>query len=411
MASLPAVLYLRPSDPSRTAIAEYSRHFLKALRGVPGIEVIDFLPEGLVEKIDRREERQAVERFVTRRATEYRDVAGPALVHVEMGNALHREFWAARALQNVLPRARFLCTVHDPPTLCSNPYRYVRTEFAGATPLRLFDIGLTRAAEMLVEKRWRRIERAFIANCDDILVLAREGQRLLSDDPRFHSARVHHLPHVFDLDSLPPIRDPRRTAEPLIVLFGFLVPGKGVEDAIEAFERTCDRLEGIGPVPRLRVFGGVAGGERGAEYVRSLEKRIAVSPRRERILFEPGFVPDGERDRQLAEAEILLLPARRAPTAYSSAGVIRAMALGKALVAANANTVAEMVDCNRNGLLYQEGNIQDMSRSLERLCLDSSHRETLGRNARRTIEKAHSVLRVAETLAEVYERVVSEAGG
>ena len=118
------ILHIRPSDPTRTAIAGCADDFRAVFDAMADAEVVDFLPAELSETIDSRAARRAVERFVDRAAdgllASQPEGAAP-VVHVEMGNACHREFWAARQLRKRLPGARFFCTVHDPPTLIPFP--------------------------------------------------------------------------------------------------------------------------------------------------------------------------------------------------------------------------------------------------------------------------------------------------
>ena len=439
------ILHVRPSDPARTAIAEYARHFAKALQRIPGAEVTDFLPPALSENLDCRHAREAIRDFVAGAALPFRNAAGRILVHVEEGNALHREFWAGYYLQEVLPKARFLCTIHDPPQLCSNPYRYVSTEFEGRTPVRLLNVGLTKAAETFIQWRRQRVESRFIRRCEAVFALSEMGTQTLRRHPLFQTARVYCLPHVFDLESLrigdcglriadSPISDfglriaelgpqhsvlgPQSSAlssqssalstqhSLLTVLFCFLNTDKGIETLLDAFEILLDRLEREAAPTRQRllIFGGVAPGERAAVYLARLGERIVRSRHASRIELRPGFVPDEERDRLLAAADILVLPFPTAPAPFSSAGAIRALALGKAVVAARANTVSEVIRDGETGLLFPETDATALAEKLHALTLDPALRARLGAGARRLIEERHVPDRVAQSLAGAYRQ-------
>ena len=444
------ILHVRPCNPARTAIAEYARHFAKVLHLIPGAEVRDFLPSSLSENLDSERKREAIREFVVRAASPLRNAAEPVLVHVEEGNALHREFWAGYYLQEVLPRARFFCTIHDPPTFCSNPYRYVATEFDSRTPLHPLNVALTKAAEMLVQWRKRRVESRFVRRCEGVFALSRAGAETLRRHPLFAGVRVHYLPHVFDLDSLRiadcglPIADypipdcglriadyrdiPNPMLNPqssvcnpqsssptpqsairnpqsvLTVLFCFLNAGKGIETLLDAFEMLLDRLDReASPVrDRLLIFGGVAPGERAARYVARLAERIAQSRHAARIELRPGFVPDEDRDRALAQADVLVLPFPDTPVPFSSAGAIRALALGKAVVAANANTIPEVIRHGETGLLFPDNDPAALAEALHALTLDPALRARLGASARRMIQEHHLPDRVAQFVAEIY---------
>jgi glycosyltransferase involved in cell wall biosynthesis len=197
------------------------------------------------------------------------------------------------------------------------------------------------------------------------------------------------------------IRNPQSV---LTVLFCFLNAGKGIETLLDAFEILLDRLDReASPVrDRLLIFGGVAPGERAARYVAGLAERIAQSRHAARIELRPGFVPDEDRDRALAQADVLVLPFPATPVPFSSAGAIRALALGKAVVAASANTIPEVIRHGETGLLFPDNDPAALAEALHALTLDPALRARLGASARRMIQEHHLPDRVAQFVAEVY---------
>jgi glycosyltransferase involved in cell wall biosynthesis len=307
----------------------------------------------------------------------------------------------------------------------------------------MVNVALTKAAETLVQWRKRRVESRFARRCEGAFALSKTGAETLRRHPLFRGVRVHYLPHVFDLESLgiadcgfriadSPIRDcGLRTAElgpqhsalspqssalstqdsapstqdsVLTVLFCFLNAGKGIETLLDAFEILLDRLEREAAPARQRllIFGGVAPGERAARYVAGLAERIAQSRHAARIELRPGFVPDEERDRALAQADVLVLPFPATPVPFSSAGAIRALALGKAVVAASANTIPEVIRHGETGLLFPDNDPAALAEALHALTLDPALRARLGSNARRMIQEHHLPDRVAQALADAY---------
>ena len=413
------ILYVRPFDPRRTAIAEYARHFLSALRLIPGAEVRDTLPANLTERIASVADRDAVRAFVEGFVRGLASGARP-IVHVELGNALHREFWAGYYLQRLLPRARFFCTLHDPPTLCSNPYRYARTEFEGRTPFQLLNAALTKGTETLVAWRRKLVETRFLRRCEGVAVLTETAAKMLKARPLFRELRVCRLTHVFPVDAAaltaaapaltdspgpPPAANGADKHEMTITLFGFLNPGKRIEDLLDAFEILADRLERENaPVrQRLSIFGGVSQGFSAERWLDALRDRIRRLRHSDRIEFAPGFVSEEERDARLARADIVVLPFRAtAGIVFSSAGAIRAMGLGKAIAASRADTMDEEIADEVAGLLYPEGDARALAERLYRLSVDSALRRRLGAQARRHIWSEHSPARVAEELKALY---------
>jgi glycosyltransferase involved in cell wall biosynthesis len=422
----PILLYLRPSDPTRTAISEYADHFLEALKNLSGVEVIDFLSPEVTERIDTREDRNAVLLAVEERIQPYLREERRIIVHADAGNALHREFWAMIRLQELLPRARFFCTVHDPPQLCSNPYRYVHTEYAGLTRLRLFNVALTKAAETAVAWGKRQIERRFVRQCEGLFAMTEAGCQVLRAHPLYRGARIERLNHVFS-ESVPemgsdtssrsiidPILNSIRPGEILITFFSFIAPNKGIEDLIEGFEQLTDRLNGTqqnGDNPsvpiRLLIFGGVSPRACPPGYLETLGRRVAGSRYTGLIHFAPGFAETPLRDARLERTDILALPFRTAPgVAFSSASAIRALALGKAVVAAATNTIEEEVLHDQTGLVYPEGDTNALAARLFDLCVDPTLRLRLASAAQRHARDEHFPQAVARQLENVYFKSV-----
>lgn len=413
----PILLYLRPSDPTRTAISEYADHFLEVLKNLSGVEVIDFLSPEVTERIDTREDRNAVLLAVEERIQPYLLEERRIIVHADAGNALHREFWAMIRLQELLQKARFFCTVHDPPHLCSNPYRYVHTEYAGLTRLRLFNVALTKVAETSVAWGKHQIERRFVRRCEALLAMTEAGCAALRSHPLYRGARIERLNHVFaesvpksgDITGSQPLSDPVLTSiqpdELLITFFSFIAPNKGIEDLIAGFEQLTDRLEGEGgTVPvRLLIFGGISPRACPPGYLETLERRVAGSRHARQIHFAPGFVETPLRDARLERTDILALPFHNAPgVAFSSASAIRALALGKAIVAAAANTIEEEIVHERTGLVYPEGDTAALAERLRELCVNPSLRHRLAAAAQRHAREDHFPTAVARQLERLY---------
>ncbi|HBF33373.1 TPA: hypothetical protein DDW35_02295 [Candidatus Sumerlaeota bacterium] len=386
------ILYLCPSDPTRTAIAEYARHFAQALRCLPDTETHLLLPVDLPESIDSKAARNTVRAFVDSIAERWNLHPAP-LVHIEIGNALHREFWAGYYLQQALPDAQFFCTVHDPPKLTSNPYRYVHTEWEGRTPLRLLNVALTKGSELAVQWWKHRIERTFLQRCAGIFTLTEMGKRTLEAHPLFRGCPVHAIPHVFDpsgCDYPPPSAEPH----PLrIALFCFLAGGKGIEELVEAFEQLHMR-ENL-PPGRLHIFGGVGQNTASEKWLAALQDKIGRSACAARIELEAKFLTDAERDERLAKSDILVLPFKTVPVAFSSASALRALATGRPIVAAAANTIPEIIRHGENGLLYPENDPAALAENLAKLITDADLRQRLGFAAKQTLLERHTPESVA----------------
>lgn len=400
------ILYLRSTEPARSGIVEHARHFRRSLELLPAGRVIDFLPHGVREEIDSRQARRAVRQWVRDHACAYRDEGRGVVAHAEIGNAMHREFWAGLYLQEALPHARFFATIHDPPKLTSNPYRYVRTEYAGLTPLRLVNMALTRSAEEAVAWARRRVEEQFVRRCEGLFALSAGGCLALRESQLFAGKQVFETRLAIPTSEVSAGIQGDSDDSIRIVFFGFISPNRGIEELIDAFAALCACLERRDAPhrPRLLIFGGLSHGARGLDaWLDSVRRRVAQSGFAERIAFLPGFVDEAERERRMTRADIVVLPYKEAAgVRFSSGSAAWALARGKAVVAARSNTLEEAIRHEETGLLYDGASPDGLVEALDRVVCDDALRRRLGRQALEWIRREHSAERIARDVAQGY---------
>ncbi|MFW6303952.1 MAG: glycosyltransferase family 4 protein [Candidatus Sumerlaeota bacterium] len=411
------ILYIRPHDPTRTAIAEYSDAFLQALRRLEGNDVVDLLGEGAVvdESIDTRTDRDSALNSAEKAAEPFLENKGRGMIiHAEMGNSLHREVWAFRKVRALLPEARGVITVHDPPGLCSNPYRYVETEYSGTTPIRPINKILTRTAESWVERQKRKIFKALLSQTDLALTLSRAGALACRDSPDFEQKQIMNIPMIF-ADSLLNVNPEELesagvyTPHPRIALFGFIGPDKGIELLLEAYMQMIERLKASKSEiqPRLHIFGGIPQNTAGVAYSQQLGEKVDRLPSEARIRYEPGFVSSEERDRDLSRAHIQVVPYRPVEgIVFCSGGLVRALGMGRPVIASTAGTTRELITDGKNGLLVSPDSAKELSQAMERLVLNPSLRERLGSTARKQLLEKHGEEAIAGRMQKIYDSLL-----
>jgi glycosyltransferase involved in cell wall biosynthesis len=82
------------------------------------------------------------------------------------------------------------------------------------------------------------------------------------------------------------------------------------------------------------------------------------------------------------------------------------MAAGKAIVATRTGQIAEVIQDERNGILVEAGNRDELAEAMIRLLKDSHFREQLGREARRQAVEYHSWTQYARQLEEIYSAIL-----
>ncbi len=86
-----------------------------------------------------------------------------------------------------------------------------------------------------------------------------------------------------------------------------------------------------------------------------------------------------------------------------SNAILEEMSYGLPVVASDIPANKALIVDNKNGLLFENGKSKSLEENLKRLINDQELRQRLGAAARITIEKNHSMERIAENYAEIYK--------
>ena len=183
---------------------------------------------------------------------------------------------------------------------------------------------------------------------------------------------------------------PALLARPSIVTVCGMNPRKGIEELLTAFDRVAPQF----PDAQLYLVGD--GPER--SWFELLARR---SPYFSRIHFE-GYraVPQA----YMLSADVFVLAARR-----ESFGLVllEARAAGCAIVATNADGIAEALDGGRSGMLVPPRNPSALAGALSQMLGNNEERMEWRRRARLGIEE-YSIERMTHEIGDVYDEIVGE---
>ncbi len=201
---------------------------------------------------------------------------------------------------------------------------------------------------------------------------------------------VFNIPYHCDLSEYLaiPRTEPRG---PVRFLFsGQLIPRKGVDVLIEAFERICER----GHDARLTLLGD--GPYRG-HYERRLSPEWA-----DRVRFA-GFVQPGDLPRAFSGADVFVLPSR-----YDGWGVVvnEALAAGMPLILTSKVGALDLVEPGRNGYVVPPGNADALAAAMEPFVERPELVRRFGEHSR-ALAKGWTVERGAERWHEMCRTVLS----
>ena len=150
----------------------------------------------------------------------------------------------------------------------------------------------------------------------------------------------------------------------MILTWGLLGPGKGIEWAIGGLQR----LKELRPAPRYLIVGEThpqVRQSRGEAYRLGLRNRARALRVAELVRFRPNYLPVGELDRLIQRADVILLP-DDSSEAVTSGVLVEAVASGKPVVAAAFPHAVELL-ANGVGLVVPRGNSAAIGEALHRV--------------------------------------------
>lgn len=197
-----------------------------------------------------------------------------------------------------------------------------------------------------------------------------------------------------DLDALPLRAAHPLRAVPLLLAVGRLSPEKGHLTLLNSMRILRDS----GTVVRLEVVGA-------GPFEEAIRRHAGELGLEDRVTFTGELLPEAVLDR-LVEADIFCM------ASYSEGlpvSIMEAMAVGVPVVSTHVSGIPELAIDGVTALTVPAGNDDALAAAVERMIADASLRDTLVENARRRVERMHSVKSSAEQLADLFRRQIHAA--
>jgi polysaccharide biosynthesis protein PslF len=170
----------------------------------------------------------------------------------------------------------------------------------------------------------------------------------------------------------------REGGAPMILTWGLLGPGKGIEWAIGGLQR----IKQLHPAPRYVIAGEthpqVRRGQ-GEAYRLALLNRARALRVNEMVRFRPNYLAVEELDRLIQRADVILLP-DDSSEAITSGVLVEAVAAGKPVVAAAFPHAVELL-ANGVGLVVPPGNSAAIGETLRRVLTGPELADSLAESA------------------------------
>ena len=211
----------------------------------------------------------------------------------------------------------------------------------------------------------RRVTLALVARCETIIVMADEAKRLLIDIYGAKADQVIIIPHGIPHRAFEPTDDHKQklgyAGKQLILTFGLLSPGKGIETMIRAMPDVVARH----PNTHYLVLGAThphqvaSSGEAYRDQLMALVDTLGM---KSQISFIDAFFDTDEILDYLAAADIYVTPYLN-PAQVTSGTLAYAVGLGKPIVSTPYVHAKELLD-DGNGVLVDFGDSAGFAKSI-----------------------------------------------
>lgn len=176
------------------------------------------------------------------------------------------------------------------------------------------------------------------------------------------------------------------------ILLGKVTPGKGQQEAINAFARLAESN-----VPAELLIMGPALGAHGS-LISEMINNHGLNDRVHVRGSTPNPIP------YLNSADVLLMCSRR--EAFGRV-TVEAMKLGKPVIGSRSGGTPEILDSGRTGLLYPPGDAQELADKIQYLYEHPSERQHMGENARLYAMRYNSD-ELGDNVLKILQRVMRE---
>lgn len=186
-----------------------------------------------------------------------------------------------------------------------------------------------------------------------------------------------YIPNFIDCETITPNFD----AGKYFLYFGRLAPEKGVETLIQAAINTKVSLKIAGTGPIEKHLKSVAADHDNIQFV--------------------GFKSGNDLWSLINHARAIVLPSEWYENAPIS--LLEAFSAGKPVIGANIGGIPEMLDHENTGLIFESGNLDDLTDSIRKITSYTDEQvSSLGRNARNHVASTFTASRYYNDMIELY---------
>ncbi len=249
---------------------------------------------------------------------------------------------------------------------------------------------------------FRMTDRSYVKSATIVSAVSRDIEKYIREHyPNIHGEKVVCIPNGVDVNRFKPVESDIRkqySISPDEIVIGWAGNFRiwhNLDFLIRAFSK-LNRANA-----RLMMIG------TGQPEIEKQLHELSASLSGERVIFT-GPSPFNEMPARLSACDILVSPQAPSPNGVFYQSPIKLyeyMAVGRAIVGARIGQIPEVIQDDKNGLLYNYDSEDDCIRVLRRLVDDPSLRMRLGRAARREAVQSHSWDERTSRLFEILDKI------
>lgn len=244
----------------------------------------------------------------------------------------------------------------------------------------------------------KAILESIVASTDQTIVMSNAASARLASRYDLDLSKVMIIPHGAN----PDLAGPRlvKSGRPLVLSWGLIGPGKGLETAIAAFSLLRD----ITPQPRYVILGDThpkVKAQQGDSYLEGLAAQAEESGVSDIVEFDHRYLDSESLIEMIHSVDFVLIPYDSREQATSGV-LVEAIAAGKPVVATAFPHAVEMLGTGA-GIVVPQSDPPAMAAAMRRLFSDEAAAEGMAATAR-----SIGATMYWPTVAASYESLVSE---
>ena len=265
-------------------------------------------------------------------------------------------------------------------------FALVKAARGAGRPVLLHIHGGRFLAENFQSNRLAHLAEKMLRSSDAIVVLSELEKNIVEN--RWKNLTVRVLENAVALDKAQ--KPERNSNEKTIIFLGRFHESKGLSEIVKA----CRTLREENFDFCLTAYGA---GELKDFFVGEMTKTLGDK------FYYGGVIADAEKWRALARADVFLLPSRYGEGLPMA--MLEAMAAGCTVVVSEMASTGAAVKNGVNGFLIEPRNVSQLTQRLKSILSNQIDLETIGRNARETVEKKFDLSGYIKKLERIYKEI------